>query len=96
MPDDTRSQVVLAVLSSLKKAEKACIVGPNRAITVVVVAVLSSIQDSCENNRQVNEDSERKELHFDLVMRVGRAWSGVKGYLAMSSRAVFIRRLRHP
>jgi hypothetical protein len=74
MPDNTRSLVVLAILHTLENAEKACIVWPNRAITVVCVAslFLSGIQYSCENQGEVDENGEGKELHHDPVTCVGR------------------------
>jgi hypothetical protein len=71
MPDDTCSLVVFAVVCSLDNAEDACIVGPNCAITIVCVASLPGIQDSCEYHGEVNKDGEGKESHLDRIMSVG-------------------------
>jgi hypothetical protein len=74
VPDNTRGLVVLAVLYTLDNASKVCIGWPNRAIAVVFVASrsLSGIQYSCEDQREVDENGEGKELHHDSATCVGR------------------------
>jgi hypothetical protein len=70
MPDDTRSLVVLAVLHGLEDTGEACIVWPNRTVTIVFIARLSGVQKSCETHREVREGGEGKELHRDRVASV--------------------------